>query len=604
MEWAIAAGCLQIRVATVVPPDGRVTGAFFEGIYHEKLGLLARKAFVEAFEGSANETAAAYTRNYERLLFHAPGVATSAVEEHFERLWENATPGVSVLPLHDAFRAGLMTARNEQPTVANSVSVEDASVGATADSVPPEILRRPARFALRDYQQAAIDGWFAARGVGIYAMATGTGKTFTALCTAEELYRRAGGPLAVVIVAPYLNLVSQWLKEGRRFGLDPLECSGSRHAWKPAADATVHQLNAGTRLLATFATTNATFSGDAFQDMLDSLKVRTLLIADEVHNLGARNLRAALPERVTLRLGLSATPSRWMDQEGTAAVNRYFGSAVADVSLGDALKMRPPVLTPYKYFPILIELDDDEREEYLLLTKQLARFMADPRDENLSETALGLLLKRARLLGSASGKLPALRTALEPHRKSRFNLIYCGDGRVEIESAVSSSSLRIGDGETVRQVKAAAAMASELGMTASTYTAEVSANERADVMSAFEEGTIQALVAIRCLDEGVDVPAVRRAFILASSTNPRQFIQRRGRVLRRAEGKELAEIYDFVVVPPAEAADPDSPEYRPMRGLLEREFARVAEFADLALNGPQARATLLPTLEALGLSHL
>ena len=607
MTWAIAAGRLEIRVATVLPPDGRPSSSFRDGIYHEKIGLLDGPGGgfggPLAFEGSANETAAAYRRNFERLLIHPRGVATAAVGEQFERLWADETPGLSVIPLHDAFRAGLMTARDDPQTAG---AAADVLPDAATAPVPPEILRRPARFELRDYQRAAVEGWFANRGVGIYAMATGTGKTFTALCTAEELYRRAGGPLAVMIVAPYLNLVAQWVKEGRRFGLDPLECSGSRHDWRPAADATVYQLNAGTRPLATFATTNATFAGDAFQDVLASLRVRTLLIADEVHNLGARNLRTALPGRVKLRLGLSATPSRWMDEVGTAAVNDYFGPAVADVSLGDALKIRPPVLTPYKYFPIPIELNDEEREQYLLLTKQLARFMADPRDENLSEQALSLLLKRARLLGSASGKLPALRAALAPHAKSRVNLIYCGDGLVEVEAGgLSPGATRgVAWGGLAKQVKAAAAVAADLGMTASTYTAEVSAADRAGVMAAFEEGAIQALVAIRCLDEGVDVPAVRRAFILASSTNPRQFVQRRGRVLRRAEGKELAEIYDFVVVPPAEAADPEAEEYRPMRGLMEREFRRVAEFADLASNRALARRKLSPVLQRLNLCHL
>ncbi len=119
----------------------------------------------------------------------------------------------------------------------------------------------------------------------------------------------------------------------------------------------------------------------------------------------------------------------------------------------------------------------------------------------------------------------------------------------------------------------------------------------------FATGKKQVLVAIRCLDEGVDFPEARRAFILASSTNPRQFVQRRGRILRRAPGKTIAEIHDFVVEPPVSATD-DARILETMRRLFRREMERVVEFAETASNAGLARALMLPTLRRLDLLDL
>ena len=141
-------------------------------------------------------------------------------------------------------------------------------------------------------------------------------------------------------------------------------------------------------------------------------------------------------------------------------------------------------------------------------------------------------------------------------------------------------------------------------MNVATYTADTSKEARTSLIEEFEEGRKQALVAIRCLDEGVDIPQVRRAFILASSTNPRQFIQRRGRVLRCAEGKERADIFDFVVVPPIDHVSTGTSTFRVLRNLVTKEMARITEFARLAINGPKAYAELLPILEPLKLMHL
>ncbi len=273
-----------------------------------------------------------------------------------------------------------------------------------------------------------------------------------------------------------------------------------------------------------------------------------LIIADEMHNYGADNTLRSLPENATYRLGLSATPDRWMDESGTQAVKDYFGPVVFRYGLDNAI--RDDVLTHYRYFPELVDLEPEETEEYLDLTRLLARYVTDDLNDPRAEAAKRLLIKRARLIASARKKIPRLRTLLDQRRDDTHILVYCGDGRVEGAETE----------ETVRQIEEVVRIIGvELGMTCSSYTAETGPERRRQLLRDFSSGLIQVLVAIRCLDEGVDVPETRTAYILASSTNPRQFVQRRGRVLRRAPGKSRAEIYDFFGAPPTGDLDESDP---------------------------------------------
>jgi superfamily II DNA or RNA helicase len=594
LAWAVANRRLAVRIATVARGH--------TAIYHEKIGLFNIEADgLIAFEGSANESATAYEANYERVVVYEGDTDVRAICQNYERMWADETPGLKVISLHEALQRQIITVRSD--ALVDTSELKKSS--ALPPPPPPETLFVPPRLKPHEYQTAAIESWFRSRGVGIYAMATGTGKTITALLTIESLFQKAGPPLVVIIVVPYLNLVRQWTSVARSFGLDPINCSGARNSWMSEADAATFLVNSGRRPVLSLVTTNATFAESAFQELLNRIHVRTVLVADEVHNLGATALQRALPERVQLRLGLSATPERWMDDEGTRAIKEYFGNVIFSLTLGDALLLKPPVLTPYTYHPVLVPLEDDEREEYLRITQQIAMLMVDPTAENLSDAALGLLLRRARLVACARNKLPLFEQAISPFRDTSYNLVYCGDGRVEVETFSPHAVAAVPDTEVVRQVEAAAKLLGQkLGMNVATYTAQTSQEDRDTILRDFSGGRKNALVAIRCLDEGVDIPQVRRAFILASSTNPRQFIQRRGRVLRRAEGKAFAEIFDFVVVPPLDDLAPGTREYNTLRRLVEREMARVIEFARLADNGPQAQARLLPILAKLRLLHL
>jgi DNA phosphorothioation system restriction enzyme len=591
-SWLVASGGVDVRIA-------RRHAGFENHIYHEKLGLFGdREGNWVAFSGSANESLSGLQGNFECVDIFRSWMQNERKRLYqkrasFDRLWSNDTEGVEVLTFAEAATRGYLSVRthpegNGEPTPKAETVPPVSDVGPL--SGVEEVLLIPSDLELREHQKEAIRQWFAKNGRGIFAMATGSGKTIAALAAASKLYESVSAPLLVVIVCPFLHLCAQWIEEARRFGLDPLLCALERRAWYEPFSTRLYNLAAGTRRIASVVVSNATFATPGFKSLLRRAPIRSLLIADEVHNLGAPELRDALPENIRYRLGLSATPERHRDPEGTRAIISYFGPPVIRYALRQAL--RDHVLCPYRYIPVLVRLEEDELDEYLVLTRKIAQLIGETEERRSSPVLDALLLQRARILATARGKIPALVRLLSPLKETTHNLIYCGDGSVETEP----------DASVVRQIDAVVrALGRDLGMTVAKYVADTALTRRTILRRRFAEGSLQGLVAIRCLDEGVDVPETRRAFILASSTNPRQFIQRRGRILRTAPGKDIAEIYDFIVQPADEEIAPSSPIFSTVRNLFRRELGRIWEFAGLAVNGPEALQALLPLRDRLNL---
>jgi DNA phosphorothioation system restriction enzyme len=579
-------GLLEMRIAVREP-------AYDLALYHEKLGVFRDGAnSVLAFAGSANESYSAWVDNFERIDVFASWAAREerqrarTIELQFQQLWKNETPGVHVYSLIEALRSSLIEAVDSE----GSTRRADSAQHSPSPRGSPEALVPPGDLTLFDHQRMAIREWGVAGGAGILHMATGSGKTLTALMLASKLYDKMGPGLAIAVVAPYIHLVDQWIGVAKRFGLHPVRCAESWTSWYEELAAAIHALNAGKRPVLSLATTSSTLIGEPLQRLLRRIRKPFLFIGDEAHNYGSQRVFPSLPENATFRLGLSATPDRWMDEEGTEQLRTYFGEIVYRYDLRDAIK--DEVLTPYRYHPVLVDLQADELDEYLELSRLLGRYLQGDKDGPIGQVALRLLLKRARLLASARAKLPKLKELLEPRRKESHILVYCGDG--QIEGAEST--------ETIRQIEEVTRMIGrDLGMTCAKYVAETLPERRQELLKMFAAGDLQVLVAIRCLDEGVDVPATRTAFLLASSTNPRQFVQRRGRVLRRDLGKRRAEIYDFFVSPPLAIIDKASEEFKVIRRLFGNQIRRASEFADLAENSALAREALLEISSALNL---
>ncbi|MBN1546918.1 MAG: hypothetical protein JW902_09680, partial [Syntrophaceae bacterium] len=325
-----------------------------------------------------------------------------------------------------------------------------------------------------------------------------------------------------------------------------------------------------------------------FQQIVARQANKTLLISDEVHNAGAKEFRGSVNEDVPFRLGLSATPERRYDDSGNLFIKGYFGETVYEFDLKDAIKAG--VLTRYRYYPVLVNLVEKEQEIYLDLTARIGRLFAqgtgNEEDDGPSENLKRLLIQRARLIANAKAKLPALVKLLnEREEPLKSGLVYCGDGSVE-----SASSQ-----ETMRQVsEVCRLLGEELGLRVRQYTAEEPPEERSVILSDFEQGYLDAVVAIRCLDEGVDLPVAETGFLLASSSNPRQYVQRRGRLLRRAPGKNFSFIYDLIIVPPDLGGSESDAMFNVERRLFRKELARICEFCETADNGETALDTLLP----------
>jgi DNA phosphorothioation system restriction enzyme len=455
----------------------------------------------------------------------------------------------------------------------------------------PGCPRIPSSVTLRQYQQQAVTSWFANNGRGTLKMATGSGKTITALAIACELYQQINLQV-LLVVCPYRHLVTQWARECEKFNLQPILAFENFRSWQSQLSTQIYNLRSGSQRFVTIITTNSTLMGDGFQSQLKYFPDRTLIIGDEAHNLGSPKLESSLPRRVGLRLALSATPERYFDDDGTQSLIDYFGPVLQpEFRLQDAIA--GGALVHYLYYPILVELTEAESIAYLKLTKRIGRSLLyrerGDRDatDNVSEDIKPLLMQRARLIGAAANKLTALRELMATRRETSHTLFYCSDGSQE--SGQRSSS---------RQLKAVAKiLGRELGYKVSTYTAQTPLPEREILRRQFENGELQGLVAIRCLDEGVDIPAIQTAVILASSGNPRQFIQRRGRVLRPHPGKERATIFDMIVLPP----DLDRETIAVERNLLRKELRRFVEFADLADNAGEARIKLLALQKRYGL---
>ena len=591
----IAEERLDIKLA-FVEEEGRV------GIYHEKIGIFRDDyGDLVSFTGSSNETYGGLLANFESVEVYRGWIAGDGqralrLEKDFQALWKNETAHLSVERFPDVARERLIQLgieRTDRPIP----SIDDTLTPRLTLTGPQNQLTIPNTLTVRDYQKEAVMSWLSNGGRGILKMATGTGKTKTAMIAATQLggvLRQQEQALVILILAPLVHLVDQWITEVEEFGVRPIAVYESSQNWLPIAEEQLAAARLGQRPIVAMVATNDSFSGERFQSILSRLTLPLMIIADEVHNLGSSGYRASLPPKATYRLGLSATPERWFDDEGTDALVDYFGPVAFELGLGEAIEMG--ALTRYLYNPRLVELNDQETARYVDLSAQIARRMAagdDLRNPD-PQSPLGFLLnQRAGVLGHAEGKIAALRADLSARKNEWFQLVYCAEGLRPADE---------GDPSGPRQVDEVMLLAgNELHLAAHTYVSDTPRRQRRSLLRRFGEGSdLKVLVAMRCLDEGVDIPDARVGYLLASSSNPRQFVQRRGRLLRRAEGKIRAEIVDYLAVPPVGAPA----NFHVERALLSKELARANEFGKLSDNYEATLRVLHPVKEQYQLMDL
>lgn len=575
----VAAGVIECKIAWV----GQEAGGRPRRLFHDKVGILTDAHGDQlAFKGSMNETWPGLSRdgNLESVDVFAgwrdDGELSRVRDEaaYFERLWNDTWPGVTVRPFPETARNAIVSAADagRWPELVDEICLDlekaarwSAEAGKTEGRTP------------RPHQVAALEAWEARGRRGILEHATGSGKTFTALCAIGDALRRRETPLVLV---PSELLLEQWEGELRETfgpqGLQLMTCGAGRDRWKVAAG-----LRSWTRPAAggpprAVLATIQTASRDEFRGLCVEGE-HLFMVADEAHRLGAPGARRLFELVTGPRLGLSATPRRAGDPEGTAALMAYFGGvAPPPFTLADAIKAQ--TLTPYAYHVHTVRLAPDERAEWDRITERFRKLYArlasgGDLDEEMSAGLKLLLIQRARIIKGARAKAGAAAEVMARHyRPGQRWIVYCDDqGQLgDVLAAVRHAGVR----------------------DAYEYHSAMQGDRKATLDAFNERGGV--VVSIRCLDEGVDIPAVSHALILASSQNPREFIQRRGRVLRRSPGKALAYLHDVLVTP--EISDADDPG----AAVLKGELARAIEFGQSAVN-PAAVTDLKRLAAAAGL---
>ena len=519
ITWLIANEYLDIKIA--LPSD--LDTSYPRGVYHEKIGVfIDDDNYAIAFSGSSNETVGGLLNNFESIDVHwswddEKGRVQQKID-NFQRLWDNNTDRLEIMDFLSAF--------SDEHLIHQPVYETEEDTTETPTVIENTTSYLPNDIELRDYQVEAIDAWFQNDCRGIWEMATGTGKTITALSALAKL-REEKKRLFVLIVCPYQHLVDQWYKEVLRFGFEPILAYKNSKKWVSDWGDIVAQFNWGNTNEVCIITTYRTYIDKKMQILLSGLKSAiSVFVADEAHHLGAEQCRSKLQDFFDSRLGLSATPNRWFDQAGTDALKGFFGETVYEYPLDRAIE--EGYLCEYYYYPHLVDLTEDEYEEYEHLTEKIGKIYHKIEHDQTDKALEHLLIRRARLLNNAENKMSILYELLENKVDSlHHTLFYCAPGRINpVLELLRNLDLRIAK-----------------------FTAEESSDKRTELLEMFAAGHLQALVAMKCLDEGVDVPSTQTAYILASSSNPKEFIQRRGRILRKYQGKEYAEIHDLIAVP-------------------------------------------------------
>ena len=574
----VAMGVIDCKLAWV----GEETGGRPKRLFHDKLGILTdRFGDRVAFKGSMNETwpGLACDGNLESVdvftSWRDDGERQRVEDEvaYFERIWSNKWPGLTVRPLPDTAREAIVSAADASrwPGYVDEICYDlERAAQWSADSWT-EGKRTP-----RPHQVAALEAWESRGRRGIFEHATGSGKTYTALCAINDGLRRGEVPLVIV---PSEVLLRQWEGELRgtfgEAGLELMICGGGHGRWRQGGRLRTWTRAGGTGPRAVLATVQTASTAEFLGWCVSGDHL--FMVADEVHRLGAEQARQLLALNTGARLGLSATPKRAGDPEGTAALMEYFEGVVPPpFGLEDAIKAG--ALTPYAYRVHTIQLESDEREAWVEATDEFRRLYAQSKarkqedPDALSGRLKLLLIRRARIVKSARAKVALAADVLaEAYREGQRWIVYCDSQPQLTEVKRSIATVGIGDVYEYHS-----AMPGDRNRTLQVF------RERGGVV-----------VSIRCLDEGVDIPSVSHALILASSRNPREFIQRRGRVLRRFPGKVLAHVHDVVVVPERDGEDAVD------GSILKAELARAVEFGSRAIN-PGAVADLRRLAAAAG----
>lgn len=535
------------------------------GIYHEKFGIFYDEEGSKLyFNGSANETHAAKVENFESFQVTPSWrddcslVITNEEELYFNRIWEDEIPMLKVIEFPQAVKDRLFAQYKRSATLQNAIN--NYQLGKVPSAKSKE---------LYPYQEKAIEEFLSNHGMHFYEMATGTGKTFTSVRTIRALKKKVESPLFVLICVPQIDLQVQWKRALEEDGFDDVTLFGGINTSgtdQSISHAMISSAMGDEDVIC--VSTYDTFFGKVAQRCRNINNF--FLIIDEAHNLTPNQIKS-LPKSVKYKLGLSATIQRFSESETKAIVSYFTNDALTPYYYGIEDAIQAGFLSHYEYHPIFVQLTTDEFASYQKKTHAIATEMNKDDWERDDELLNKLRTERSLIVKKATNKLEKLIKMTQDDYEFRNSVVYCGQGKDGDEPIIDSVTKILYDA----------------GLSLNTFTSKT--DNRPRVLEEFEKGYYDTLVAIKCFDEGVDVPKLDKIYIMASDSQLRQTVQRRGRVLRvcKETGKTIAFIYDMVVLPPTGY-------YSEMgvKSLVVNEFRRAREYTRLSENKESTYQTL------------
>ena len=539
------------------------------GMYHDKLAILEDfDGNVVACVGSNNESEPGYNSNYEKIRVYKSWLDYEGrIEDEtkeFESIWSNTNEELSVYDFKDAFKAELL----ERVEHKGNYNKEN-------------------KYKMRQYQKDAKEEWIKNGNKGFFVMATGTGKTITSLYSIKDFINN--NQIFTVIAVPYKHLVNQWAEDVKEF----------------FPNAKIHLVHgeikdAETKILASYIqskksytpiiviTTIVSFFLERYENLYNQIEYEKLLLVDEAHNF-ANKISDELSEKYPYKLGLSATPVFGNNEDKTKQLLDWFGGQVVDLPIEKALGK---YLVNYEYHPIFVDATEDDESKFI----KAQTMMISARDPKT-----GIIIDEEKFTLGYRGRLRAISMAEQKHERIAeifdhiedrdHTIVYCSDGKLMYDGKKNNAQLELRHLEFILKLINESCLGSTGSGKASKFTASEGIDERMRLIDAFNNGYIEYLVAIRCLDEGINIPSIRSALILSSNDNYREFVQRRGRILRLYKGKETAHIYDVIVLPS-----------RTNKSFAEIELRRYFEYSRLALNKSKLLTELDNLLESYNLS--
>ena len=623
LAWLIKNDRIEIKV--VSPKEG-------QGISHAKCGLFSDGLNKVAFDGSCNFSRTALIENIESITafcdWDGQGdvCKINDIQDEFDRTFGGKNDSVDYLS-SDKIKTSITSFFAEKDIKGLVVDEKNLISKALENQLPSSIIKYLTKAKIkvldminkmtpttvsfedtdepkfpfsepREYQKQAFENWKNNKQQGLFAMATGTGKTLTSLNCLLNIYQKYHFYKSIILV-PTITLVDQWEQECKGFNFNNVVKVSSKNAkWKEEIGAIKlrEEINDNDNVSYIIIATYASFARETiFKELTSFNKItlkRLLFIADEAHNMGAGRILDRLSGiKFLRRIGLSATPERQYDDIGNKAVMDFFG---CDKGYTFEYSMREAIengfLCRYYYYPHLVRLTDEEMSEYMHISKQLVKFYSNERKRFTTDDdiVMRLLLKRKRIIHKASNKDDIFKTILEQRYKEKGNLkytlVYVPEGSrpddMQSDMYDKNEDIEKDDYSEILIDKYSRIVLDVSNQT--TVKKFISGiKERSIILDQFAKGEIEVLTSMKCLDEGVDVPRSEMAIFCASTGNPRQFIQRRGRILRKHPEKHIAIIHDLVVVPEINSAQDN---YTMERNLLHSELKRVHDFAILSEN--------------------